>query len=150
MRYYCLLIIRSNSKGTASSIFRAKALDVLGFEDTCSEVNLARAERWRKSNSSVQFIERSDLPRYCWSLTSLSGIDEKVSDPFEHVSWLMSQLKRGVSLANVKNQGVECVLAFYWGGLGSGGGPLITPGLSNMLVQHNIDLSIGFYMENQA
>ncbi len=146
MRHYCLLIIRSNSEDAASSIFRPQAMDMLGFEDLRLEKHGASGALLRQASSSVQFVVRSDLPRYCWSLNSLKAIDQSVSDPLEHVSWLLSQLKRGISLADAQKQGIECVMALYWGGLGSGGGPLITPRLSSLLIQHDINLSIGFYV----
>jgi len=147
MKYYCTLIARSNEERTAIGIFRSEAAEMLKFEDTRSEANLARAERWRNARSSVQFIVKTDLPRYCWSLTSRNAIDTSEPDLCVHVSWLLSQLKPGASLVLLREAGVECTLAFYWGGQGTGGGPVITPRLSALLCQHEIDLNIGFYFE---
>ncbi len=147
MRYYCTLVVRANAMRTASRIFRSPTIEMLGFEDTRSEASLARAERWRNSNSSAQFVVRNDLPRYCWSLMSLKAIDASESDPYTHISWLLSQLKSTASLAEAREKGVECKLPFYWGGQGTGGGPTITPRLSTLLCQHEVNLDIGFYFE---
>lgn len=148
MRYYCTLFVRANALRAASNIFRSQAMEILEFEDTRSEANLARAERWRKSQPIVQFVVRNDLPRYCWSLTSLEAIDASEPDPYTHIFWLLSQLKARASFSDAGKKGVECTLAFYWGGRGTGGGPTIAPRLSKMLFKHNINLEISFYFED--
>jgi len=147
MRYYCTLLVRSNAVQTASNIFQPAAIDMLGFDDMRSEANLARAERSRSSKSPVRFVVRNDLPRYCWSLTSLKAIEASEPDPYTHIAWLLSQLKPGVSLVDAQEKGIECTLSFYWGGQGTGGGPTVAPKLSELLSQHGINLKIGFYFE---
>lgn len=147
MRYYCTLIVRSNSQHTDTSIFRSDVADVLEFEDTRSEANLARAARWRSNGLSAQFLVQNDLPRFCWSLNSIRGVDASNSDLHAHVSWLLSQLNSGISLAAAGKDDVQGVLSFYWGGQGTGGGPTITPRLAALLCQHGINLNVGFYFE---
>lgn len=150
MRYYCTLFIRSNNQNAATHIFKTKAINLLEFEDGYSEANLARAKRWQKVTSIDHFTIRNDLPRYRWSLSSNKEIETSDPDPQNHISWLISQLKLKTSLIDAQQEGTECTLAFYWGSSGTGGGPVITPQLSALLLHHQLKLDIGFYFESQA
>ncbi|WP_431113070.1 hypothetical protein [Variovorax paradoxus] len=78
----------------------------------------------------------------------MTDIDE--IDPFVHVSWLLSQLKPGVMLAEARRRGIESSLSFFWGGGGTGGGPFISPALASLLARHEIGLDVGFYCEAPA
>lgn len=143
MTYYCTFFLRSDDPDAASKILASNSVAELDFEDNYSEFNLARAQRWRAAG----FIARSDLPRYRWLFHSKGSVDSDEIDPFVHVSWLMSQLKPDVSLAQAREDGIETSLGFYWGGNGTGGGPFISVRLAELLVRHEIDMDVGFYYE---
>jgi hypothetical protein len=122
---------------------------MLKFDDTRSDFNLARAERWR-SRVGTRFIIRNDLPRYNWILSSQESLGTDNFDVYTHASWLLSQLKADILISELVMQGMECGLSFYWEGSGTGGGPVITPQLSELLYKHQINLDIGFYYERQS
>ncbi len=134
MRFYCLLIVRSDDIKTASNVFLKNATKLLDLEDMQSELNLKIAARW---------IIRSDLPRYQWTLNSLEKINVAEIDIYKHIYWLLSQMKESFFDSERKN--IECSLSFFWSSRGTGGGPVITPELSELLFQKKIKLDIGFY-----
>ncbi|MFC6279683.1 MULTISPECIES: hypothetical protein [Polaromonas] len=146
MTYYCTLFLRSDKRDVLSAILPPAAIEALDQEDNQSPVNLARAQRMRIAG----FVTRSDLPRYAWYVDSREGVSADESDPLVHVSWLFSQLKPGVLLADAKNQGLDSSLAFYWGGQGTGGGPFISSALAELLAHHKVGLDVGFYYEESA
>lgn len=143
MRYYCTFFLRSDDRDAPSKIFIPDVVDALAFDDNQSAANLASAQRLR----AVGFIRRSDLPRYSWHLDTRDEVDSDEIDPFVHVSWLLSKLRSGISLPEANKNGIESLLAFYWGGNGTGGGPFISVRLAELLVRHQINLDVGFYYE---
>jgi hypothetical protein len=145
MRYYCTFFLRSDELNAPSSIFLPDAIEALEYEDSRSPARLARVQSLR----GVGSITRSDLPRYGWYLDTRKAIEADECDPFVHVSWLLSQLKPSVLLAEARKQGVESSLGFYWGGSGTGGGPFFSVRLAELLVRHQIGLDVGFYYEEQ-
>ena len=112
MRYYCTLDVRSNSDQSAANIFKQDARAFLSFEDLHARSNVRRRPQTFAGNASIQFVERNDLPRYEWILESKVEVDYLDPDPYVHVKWLLSHLKRGTSLADIQKQGVECTLSF--------------------------------------
>ena len=151
MRYFCNLYIKSDTKNTPANIFEPAVIRMLEFYDRESAIGLATTERLRKTfehwpsdQKGRRPIIRSDLPRYFWTLSSQKAVSTDEDDPYIHVSWLLSRLK-GVLVSDLIEQGIECKLSFYWGGLGTGGGPLIAPRLSELLHKHQVYLGIGFY-----
>jgi hypothetical protein len=143
MKYYCLLHINSKFHDADEMIFRKSALNFLDFQDRESASNIARSDHLRTAGV---MMERS-AHRYGWTLDSSNGISAAEPRVLLHVSWLLAQLKPKISLAKRISGNIDCDLNFYWSGGGTGGGPLITPELSKLLVQHQICLSFGFYYE---
>ncbi len=143
MRYYCTFFLRSDDSDAPSKIFLPDVIDALDFQDNQSAARLATVQRLR----AVGFVPRSDMPRYAWYLDTRETVDSTEFDPFVHVSWLLSQLKPGVLLAEARKKGIESSLGFYWGGNGTGGGPFISVRLSELLMRHQIGLEVGFYYE---
>jgi len=126
-------------------VFREGVVEILTFEDYRSPGNLARMERLQKTNAGWRFVQRNDLPRYCWRLNSKGVIES--NDLYEHVSWLVGNLRSGFILKNLSLMDFEYGLSAYWGSGGTGDGPLITTKLSKLLVRHGLKLDIGFYLE---
>ncbi len=146
MTYYCTFFVRADAEAAAVDIFRSSALQNLVFEDSQSPANSERAKRLSRAG----FVTRNDLPRYRWCLDTRDVTDIDEIDPFVHVSWLLSQLKPGVMLAEARRRGIESSLSFFWGGGGTGGGPFISPALASLLARHEIGLDVGFYCEAPA
>lgn len=146
MRYYCTFFLGAGNKEAAADIFKSSAVRALVLKDERSPARRASAKRLQAAG----FAMRNDLPRYTWHLDTRQTIGTDEYDPFVHVSWLLSQLKPGVQLAEAKNRGIESSLAFYWGGNGTGGGPFISRELAELLVRHQIDLKMGFYYEKNT
>jgi hypothetical protein len=128
-------------------VFLRKMLGDLDFEDYRSASNLARAERLNKVGAGWSLVQRNDLARYCWTLSSKEKIES--DDLYEHVSWLAGSLQPGFTLKTLASMGFEYGISAYWGGGGTGGGPLITPRLSELLVRHDVNLDIGFYFDSE-
>ncbi len=143
MTYFCTFFLRSDDSAAPSKLFIPEVLGALDFEDNNSPARLASVQRLQ----GVGFILRNDLPRYGWLLDTRDKVDPDEIDPFVHVSWLLSKLKAGVSLFEARKIGIESSLSFYWGGNGTGGGPMISVRLSELLVRHHINLDVGFYYE---
>jgi hypothetical protein len=141
MRYYCTFFLRSDAEDAPSKVFLPEAIEALDFQDNQSPERLASAQRMR----AVGFVPRSDLPRFVWYLDSREEVEETDFDVFTHVSWILSQLRPGVSLADAREQGIESSLGFFWSGNGTGGGPFISLQLAELLVKHQIALDVGFY-----
>ena len=142
-RHYCRLFLHSDHKNAPERVLAPSVLGILNRSDNQSTANLARAQYFR----TIGFIQRSDLPRYSWSFDSREKIGVNETDPFVHVSWLLSQLNSLVHPSDYEHHGIEVSLAFYWGGNGTGGGPYISSKLAELLVQHKIGLDVGFYYE---
>lgn len=147
MKIFCTLFLRSNQSSIPPDVFQESFSEKLYFEDLRSAANLARAERLRKSSANWQFIQRNDLPRYYWELSSKEAV--KGNDLHEHIAWLLGNLQPGFSLKNLSSMGFEYGLSTYWEGRGTGGGPLIAPKLAKFLFQHNVSLDIGFYLNTE-
>ncbi|QTN28679.1 hypothetical protein HZ993_02160 [Rhodoferax sp. AJA081-3] len=143
MRYYCTFFIRSDDGDAPSKILVSDVLGALDFDDNESVLNLASAERWRAAG----FVRRNDLPRFKWFFDTREAVDSDEIDPLVHVSWLLSHLRPGISLAEATENGIETWLGFYWGGSGTGGGPFISVRLAELLARHQICLNVGFYYE---
>jgi hypothetical protein len=146
MRHYCTFFLRADNKDAAADIFESSAVQALAFEDEQSPIRLASSKRMRAAG----LVMRNDLPRFTWNLDTRQTIGTDECDPFVHVSWLLSQLKPGVLLAEARSRGVESSLGFYWGGRGTGGGPFISHALAELLMRHQIDLDVGFYYEDDT
>lgn len=146
MTYYCTLFLRSDERDALSEILLPALTEALDPDDNQSPANLARTQRMRTAG----FVTRSDLPRYAWCLDSRERVGSDESDPFAHVSWLLSQLKPGVLLGDARKQGLEASLGFFWGGQGTGGGPFISAQFADLLVRHQIGLDVGFYYEDPS
>jgi hypothetical protein len=145
MNYYCDLFIRSNLAELPSGLLRPDRRSAMHVEDLRSAKNLARAERLGRIASGVRFVQRADLPRYVWSLSSKGAVVGP--DPYEHVAWLCDHLHPGAVLKDLPANDFEFGFSFYWGGHGTGGGPLVAPRLSQLLLDHGANLDIGFHFE---
>ncbi len=139
--YYCTLFLRSDDKNAPSKVLVPDIIDTLDFDDLQSPARLASAQRWRAAG----FVRRNDLPRYHWHFDTREAIKLDEFDPIGHVSWLLSRLKPDASLEEARKNGIDCWLGFYWSGNGTGGGPLISVQLAELLARHKIALDVGFY-----
>lgn len=94
------------------------------------------------------FVRRADLPRFVWILESRDDDESAIFDLDEHVTRLLSQFKSIEVLDRARNRGVEAFLSLYYGGNGTGGGPFISPSLSEHLARYKMPLQVGFYYED--
>lgn len=119
---------------------------MLEFEDTRSEINFKRTNS--SESSPIKFMIRDDLPRYSWFLNSTKYLENSDHNIYNHIYWILSQIKSIFSLNSAREKGAEFNLDFYWGSPGTGGGPIISSEVSALLLQYKINLNIGFYYEN--
>ena len=81
--------------------------------------------------------------RFDWSLCSKDFV---VSDEIEdHLYWIFDQIKSKRSLSQVLGKEYQYWLSIFWGGNGTGGGPLITVDIAKLLVWHEISMGVSFY-----
>lgn len=138
---YCSLYIRSDDHADLPMNFfiNASQLEV-DFVDNESPERRASFERLRKKGVH----KRAGLPRYHWSFNSEGHVEG--FDVYEHLIWILSQISPSYVLSEMHGAGFECQLQFAWVGNGTGGGPLVTPQIAQLLVHHNINLQFGFYV----
>jgi len=105
--------MRADNEDAPARVFERAAARMLDFDDNRSPFNLARAERWRKREGSRLAI-RDDLPRYSWLLTSKERVSSDDPSAYAHVSWLLAQIRSGVLLPALMEQGIEFALFLYW------------------------------------
>jgi hypothetical protein len=141
--YYCTFFLKSNDAQAASRILLPQIMESVQCDVLQSPAALASAERLR----SAGLVRRIDLPRYSWTFDSEQAIGSDIRDPYPHVAWLLSQLRPETSLATERAAGSESHLGFFWGGMGTGGGPFISVALAELLVRHQIALDVGFYYQ---
>jgi hypothetical protein len=58
---------------------------------------------------------------------------------------VLDQIDTGIRLSQLRDAGFECSLQFFWESNGTGGGPLVTLQVAELLVRHSVDLQFGFY-----
>ncbi|MEN5178308.1 hypothetical protein ABE501_00890 [Comamonas testosteroni] len=138
MKDYCALHIRSDTKSELPRNFLERKLEII-FTDNESPERIASFDRL----AAKGVFKRKDLPRYHWVFSSEGAVDG--FDVYKHISWVLDQINPEFSLTRLRNLGFEFLLQFYWESNGTGGGPLITSELAELLVQHNVNLQFGFY-----
>lgn len=143
MSCYCTLHINSTAHAQLpADLFLAKSLRNFSFTD-----NESAERRARRARLSAQGINaRPNLPRYWWQMDTDGIVDG--TDIHAHVYWLLAQLKKGRLLCELAAHGYEYWLSVYWGGNGTGGGPLITRETIEMLKLHDTQMGISFYYKD--
>lgn len=142
MTDFCSLHVRSDvhAELPAGFLRSRKKIDVV-FTDNESPERRASFDRLRRSGA----FQRVNPPRYHWWFSS-DGFVEGF-DVYRHLLWVLDQIQPKFLLSQLKDAGFECWLQFYWEGNGTGGGPLVTPQIAELLVRHNVSLQFGFYLE---
>ena len=139
---YCTLFIRSKNDGILpSSVFLASAIKSATFSDNRSPERVASRARLRKAG----IAQRAGVPRYRWHLDTHGKVNS--DDLGDHLGWLLNRLKKGKGLTDLRNQGFEYYFSVFWGGNGTGGGPLITREALAMLALHEAEIGVCFYYE---
>ena len=141
MRYCTLFISSRTHAALPSSIFLASAIRAADFSDNMSPERVASRARLQKAG--IQ--QRPDVPRYWWHLDTNGKVDS--DDLRDHLIWLLNLLKRGKLLTDLSLQGFEYYFSVFWGGNGTGGGPLITREALAMLTLHGAEMGICFYYQ---
>jgi hypothetical protein len=139
---YCTLHINSSDHAILpKDLFPSSAAKKFRFTDQQSPERKASRQRLRMQGLALS----EDRARYWWHLNT----DGRVmgDDIHVHISWLVGQLAKGQRLAALKAQGYHCWFSMFWGGNGSGGGPLITHEAMALLTLHEAELGVGFYYE---
>ena len=142
MNDYCSLHIRSDVHGVLPDNFlrNSNSVEVV-FTDNESPERRASFERLRKKG----VFKRAGLPRYHWTFSSDGHVEG--FDVYEHVAWVLKQLNPDRLLSELQGAGFECLLQFFWVSNGTGGGPLVTPQVAELLARHDVGLQFGFYVQ---
>ncbi len=142
MTDFCSLHVRSDVHAQLPANFlRSPATVEITFTDNESPERRASFERLRKKG----VLKRAGLPRYHWTFSSEGHVEG--FDVYKHLVWVLDQIHPGGLLSQLQDAGFECLLQFYWEGNGTGGGPLVTLQIAELLVRHNVSLQFGFYLE---
>jgi hypothetical protein len=142
---FCTLEICSHTQGQLpSGLFLPHARRKIDFTDNESPDRVAQRQRWVSAGYRI----RPDLERYWWQLST--KVDVVSEDLEDHLIWLLSRLQPNKRLPVELAKNFEYSVSVFWGSSnGTGGGPLITPNLSRLLAEQQINLSIGFYVRSQ-
>lgn len=137
MRYYCDFFIRSNNNNICGDVFSPTAAREFDFVDFLSPERLQSVARLRRAGISM-------LPalRYRW-VTSSEGYVEG-PEILPHITSITADFLPTVDFRKIRAEGSEFGFSFYWEGAGTGGGPLVTPPLSEILAFYSIPLEFGF------
>ena len=138
---YCDFVICSDIAQLPADLFLAKAKSRLQLTDNMSPERIAQRARWKTKGIPI----RQNLERYWWELSTQGRIES--DDLINHVQWILQHFRKDVRAGALLNDGYRYYLSVFWGASnGTGGGPLISPALSELLYQHKLPLSIGFYV----
>ena len=139
MTDFCSLHICSNVHADLPADFWETRELVISFTD--NETPERRASFARLAKKGV--VRRTNLPRYHWTFSS-EGVVEGF-DVYEHLAWVLGQIRSNHLLSDLQNLGYESWLQFYWESNGTGAGPLVTLQAAELLVRHGASLQFGFY-----
>ena len=142
MTCYCTLHISSRDKAVLpAELFLASSSKAMIFVD--QETPTRRASRARLHAQGI--LSRPDLPRYGWQLDTNGRV--KGDTLHEHLNWIVGRLRSGKLLVELKTQNYDYWFSIFWGGNGTGGGPLITREATAILTRHDAPMGVGFYYE---
>lgn len=142
MTCYCTLIIHSSDHASLPvGVFRGSAIKKFEFTDQESAERRASRQRMRAAG----FREHPNLPRYWWNLDTKGRVAG--DDVHIHLAWLLGQLAKGSLLSALTAQGYTYWFSMFWGGNGTGGGPLITHEAVALLSLHGAEMGVSFYHE---
>jgi hypothetical protein len=144
MTDYCSLHIRSDVHSALPENFLRdpNAVEIV-FTDNESPERRASFERLRRKG----VFKRAGLPRYHWTFSSEGHVEG--FDVYEHLAWVLNQVHPDCLLSKLQSAGFECLLQFFWVGNGTGGGPLVTPQIAELLARHGVGLQFGFYVQSE-
>lgn len=138
---FCTLHIRSNLHAALPCGFLRSANAINPeFVDNDSPDVRARRERVRKKLG----LEDISLPRYHWRLSSDGFVDS--DDIYDHLAWIFELIHPGRPLFQQLGQEFEFWISVFWEGNGTGGGPLFTLRVAELLVFHRVEMGVGFYL----
>jgi hypothetical protein len=134
--FYCTLIIEHDSLSGIPEGF---------FTDVFHREVVFRENRDRPK-SRYSRVAETYVNRFAWIVHSKNRVG---GDSFsEHVNFLLSYLADGKTMKQLSQLGYECEISVYWGGRGTGGGPLIDKNLIRLFYEQSICLHVGFYFES--
>ena len=140
---FCTLHIRSNVLGALpKELFRTRKKMNLVFIDQASTEVQERRGRVRRQLG----LPEAAIPRYHWRLSSEGFVtNDEVHD---HLEWIFGCMQPGKLLGQVLGSDFEYWFSIFWQGNGTGGGPLITVQTAELIVRHNANLGIAFYVDS--
>jgi hypothetical protein len=142
MTEFCSLHIRSNVHAELPADFlKSRTMQEIIFTDNESPERRASFDRLARKG----VIKRVELPRYHWTFSSEGYVEG--FDIYRHLVWVLDQIRPGFLLSQLREAGFEFLLQFYWESNGTGGGPLVTLQIAELLVRHSVSLQFGFYLE---
>ena len=135
-----------------------KAVRLYGEELQRSDVDVAKyltgnkCEFWRglppASRERVRKklgLEIVSIPRYHWRLSSDGFVDG--DDIYDHFKWIFGLIQPGRPLFQQLGQDFQYGMSVFWSGNGTGGGPLLTLEVAELLVFHRMDIGVCFYLD---
>lgn len=142
MSVFCTLHIRSNSHAALPREFLRSSEKVnFEFVDNNSPDVRERRERVRKNLG----LEEVSLPRFQWHLSSDGFVDSDMI--YDHIAWIFGLIRPGRPLFQQLGQEFEYWMSVFWQGNGTGGGPLITLEIAELLLFHKVEMGVGFYLD---
>jgi hypothetical protein len=141
-RTYCALLISSDSDPQLAETVQS-ALGLTGGESVDTQTPDLVARRARLAQ--ILHAPVPSPPRYFWRLSSKDAVDDV--DPESHVEWLLSGLKPGRTMDELRALGCTVRVTCFWGDNGRGGGPVLSAKLLRTLAAQGVPLEFDFYVE---
>jgi hypothetical protein len=142
MSTFCTLHIISESSSTLPSGFlHARSKSDVDFVDLESPEASATRKRVRAKLGLLDV----QVPRYRWRLCSNDFVTS--DDIYDHLTWIFNCIQPAHALFEHLGEGYTYWLSTFWGGNGTGGGPLIELRSLDILAKHRVEIGIAFYLE---
>lgn len=140
---FCTLHIHSHTQSTLPANFvPSNKKGNIEFVDCESQEIKNRRDRVRAKLG----LGAAQIARYQWKLTS-DGMVEN-DDIYSHLVWIFQNFEGSSSVLKVLGPDFTCWVSVFWSGNGTGGGPLLETKTMEMLLFHQIDLGVAFYLED--
>lgn len=137
---YCTLNIRSNVRAALpAGLLRPRS--GMKFTRVDNQSSAIRARRQRVSRKLG--LDEAPIDRYHWSINTDGRVASE--DIYDHVSWLFAPNASNRPLCEMLDEDFKYWLSVFWQGNGTGGGPLVTVPLADILLRHKMEMGICFY-----
>ena len=145
MKVFCTFHIWSDSQSALSeNLLNLQAESEFDFVDNHSIDRQFRRARFRKKLG----LDDAPIPRYHWKLCSNGFVE--ADDLHLHLQWVLGHIQANTPLSQLLGEEFTYWVSVFWGGNGTGGGPLIDMQITDLLAYHRLEMGVSFYLETES